>query len=256
MLQEPASGLRIGGDHAAPAWLEVSLPRVVHPSNGYLLRPEQTPAAVAAVRDMLATVAPGATLGDPTRLDLVAHLPIYPPDAIDSFRDLPHPKVRRRSREFFGSGLEWPGDGVHVRLYDKSLEQNGVRGDVTRLEFQLRRRKYLPSCWDGVNFDSLGLHHCYRRLALAFEPRRLVRPRGVSELLAWLTLEGVVVNGQRPLDAYLAGRSERQRRRILRAIQAAQVRYVALELDAMLPLGTWPEWIDVPPVTAGESLVA
>ena len=249
ILQHEESGLRVGGTPSEPEWLEVSLPRLLHETNGILLKPEEVPAAVERMRGLLADVVPATALSDLTRADLVNHFRFRPEDVIQAMRGLPHPKVRTKGREFFGTGLEWPGSKVHIRFYDKRAEQDGVPGDIMRLEFQLRGRKHLPAIWDGASFDCATLHGYYRRLVLQFEPRKLARPSDLAGFLAWLDRSGILVEEQRPLEVYLSLKSNaKYRQRLSAKVRAALVPELVLDFNRLLPAGGWPVWIDFEPL--------
>jgi hypothetical protein len=227
--------------------VETSLPRLLHPSNGILLKPSEMPASVSRLRNLLALAAPDAALGQMTRADLVLHFRMDPDDAIQAFRGIPHPKVRRAAREFFGTGLEWPGDHVHIRFYDKLREMEQRRGDIMRLEFQLRGRKQLPAIWDGSAFDMVTAHLFYRRLALGFEPRSLSRPSDLVGFLAWLERNAGTVKGQRPLDVYLAMKKPEYGRQLRASVRRASVPELVLDFRELLEPDSLPDFIDCYP---------
>jgi hypothetical protein len=248
MLQHQTTGLRVGGSPSDALWLETSMPRLVHPSNGILLRPGQVPLAVERCRELLDAAAPASSLEEMTRADLALHFREHPDNVIQALRGLKHPKVRRAAREFFGTGLEWPGANVHARFYDKRMEQDRRPGDVMRLEFQVRGRKHLPAIWNGRDFDMATAHRSYRRLALGFQPRPLTRPADLAGFLAWLDRSNVLVRDERPAEVFLSMKSSVRYRQHLRAqMRRAIVPEFVLDFTRLIPETGSPEWIDCPP---------
>jgi hypothetical protein len=248
--QHDATGLRIGGPPEGALWVEASLPRLVHPVNGILLKPDELPSAVASLKALVKQAAETSTLGDLTRCDLALNFLIEPSLAIRSLRGISHPRIRRAGKEFFDSGLDWPGHKVHARLYDKGLEQNGVRGGPMRLEFQLRGKSALPAVWNGTSLDASIAHQSYRRLALGFQPRPLAAPTSVIEFLAWLHESGVEIDGVRPLEVFIAMKAcPRYRRRLRAKVLRAKAGQFVLDLDSLLPVEGFPDFHDCLPVS-------
>lgn len=250
MVQDEHTGLRIFGSHRGVENVEVSLPRLMYGGNGILLRESDCRPAYDQVLSQIMAISPQTALVKVLRLDLVWQFQLDSLlEWIACFRDIKHPKIRTHSREFFGTGLEWHGDKLHVRGYDKWAEVHGGsnRGNVLRLECQLRG-KMVPNVWNAkTGFDFQACYGFYRRLILGFTPRSIARPSSTVEFLAWLHKSGILIDGERPLDVYLRSKCERQRRRITKAVLSAEVPRVVCDLNASLPENALPAYVDVMP---------
>jgi hypothetical protein len=250
-LQHKASAMRVYGDADSARSLEVSLPRLYYGSNGYLLKPSDAPKALGVVRAKLREVSPSASLSELTRADLALHLEVDRIAALASLRGVKHPRVRSYPREFFGSGLEWLGTRLVVRLYDKRLEQDHVPGDTLRLEFQLGTKALAkaPRMFDGKNLLVENARDCFRDLALAFTPKPVTAPTSLVEFLAALQKADVYLQGRPALDVFLGmKKSEKYRARVRKRVQAADVPEFILYLDDLLPLSAWPNLVDLAPL--------
>jgi hypothetical protein len=255
MLQHEQSGLRVGGDAYSARWLEVSLPRLLHGSNGYLLRPDQIPEAITRVQALLAQVAPNASLVELTRADLVVNLFVDRVASIAALRGVRHPRVRGYPKEYFETGLDWVGTRVVVRFYDKGAEMNSAPSDYMRLEFQLRAKALAkaPCLWDGKTLIAENARTHYRELALGFEPKPVANPSSLLHFLALLHREQVQVLGQSAVEVYLAtGKNEKYRRRVRAQIQGIEVPDFILYLPELLPIDAWPTFHDCLPLEAAE----
>jgi hypothetical protein len=126
------------------------------------------------------------------------------------------------------------------------LEMLKIPGDVVRLEFQLKKRRGVPDgLWNGSNFDFRACYSHYRHLALGFMPRALPTPQNWPEFLAWIHASRVTVDGIRPLDAWLAGKNDRSRRRIKAQVRRSVCQEQRVSFAELLPADVYPEWVDV-----------
>jgi hypothetical protein len=208
---------------------------------------------------MLSQVSPLASLLELTRADLALHLEVDRIAALASLRGVKHPRVRSYPREFFGTGLEWLGTRLVVRLYDKRAEQDGIPGDTLRLEFQLRTKALAkaPRLFDGENLLAENARDCFRGLALAFTPKPVASPTSLVQFLALLQKADVYLQGRPALEVFLGmKRSEKYRAHLRRSVQAADVPEFILYLDDLLPLAAWPKLVDLPPIDVISECVA
>lgn len=261
LFQHEPSGLRVGGGGAAATWCEVSLPRMIYGDNGIVLKPEDCAASWGRLKALVATAAPGSQFKRLTRIDLVHQFKADPREWIAMLRDIPHPKIRRKCKEWFDSGLTWPGSRVFINLYDKLLEKTGrLQGDIARLEFQIRGRDIPAGLWsaaDGFNFSAC--YQAYRELCLGFVPRPLPAPTGLTQFLSWLDSSAVTIGGVRPLEVWLASKSRRSRYRIKAAVRRSVCPEKRIRFAELLPADHYPEWTDclvVPEVTENAAVEA
>lgn len=237
MFQHEESGFRIGGSDSAPRWAEVSLPRLVYGSNGILLKQEDCASASAAVRDLVHMCVQKPEFQGVSRLDLVGQFQGDLRQWNEGLRRVPHRRVRRSGLEFFDSGLVWPGKKLHVRLYDKGLEQTGKRSSCVRLEFQARD-KLIPACCgpeNGLSIDYEGAYAAYRRFCLGFNPKVVPVIGKLVDLLSWCNLCGFEHDGMTPTEMYLRALSDRQQRRLRAQLSAVELRYFEIDWNRLVP---------------------
>lgn len=231
------TGLRVGGSDVSPRWAEVSLPHLVYGSNGILLKERDCAAASAAVRDLVHECVRDPGWEGVSRLDLVGQFQGDLRQWNEALRRIPHRRVRRSGLEFFDSGMVWPGKNLHVRLYDKGLEQTGKRSSCVRLEFQARG-KLIPACCsseDGLSIDYEGAYGAYRRFCLGFNPKVVPIIGKLVDLFAWCNQCGFQHEGMTPTEMYLRGLSARHERRIRAQLLSSKLRYFRIDWDRLVP---------------------
>lgn len=208
------------------------------------------PGALNQARSLLGAVAENCSLAQLTRADITQHLEVDRMASLAALHGVRHPRVRSDPREFFGTGLEWCGSAIVIRYYDKSAEQNGVPGDLMRLEFQLRTKALakLPSLWDGKILNADAARQIYRLLSLEFKPQPVAQPGSLVEFLALLQRESVELCGRPAVEVFVSMKKTPKYQRWLRSqVMAADVPEFLLELDLLLPLDAWPKLVDCPP---------
>lgn len=224
-LQHDSSGLRVYGVHGLAQNVEVSLPRVIKPHNGYLLRPDEVNQAYMKAIDLVEHVVPGVSIDKLSRYDLVLHFLGYIWDYMDSLRGLKHKRVRRKCCEFFESSIEWPGKDIKIRLYDKLLEMTGTHGEIQRLEFQLRGKAledvFSPDC----GFHVERLYDQYKRLCGGFTARSVPKVTGVGDLLVLLDRNKVKVSGVDLVGRFMHSLSRSSRYRYQKMLDTHKVEY-------------------------------
>jgi hypothetical protein len=244
MFEHEESGLRVGGTLELPKWAEVSLPRLVYGTNGKLLREEDSKASMGALRDLVSTVVRDPVLLDASRLDLVGQFSGDLRQWNSALRRVPHKQVRRPGLEFFDSGLVWPGKYLHVRLYDKGLEQTRKPSSVVRLEFQTRSSLIPSSVCSAGLLDYAAAYQAYRKLCMGFAPRMVPKIQGLVDLLSWCEKCRFSNDGMTPTELYLAGLSLRHQRRIRAAVADAKLRYFRINWDELVPPSGNPPFVD------------
>lgn len=246
LYQHEESGLRIGGSVQNPRWVEVSLPKLIHGSNGILLKESECERSTSLLRDLVeqCVVAPNYCVGA-SRIDLVGQFDGKLQEWNSALRRVPHEKVRRPGLEFFNSGLVWPGKYMHARLYDKGLEQTGKPSNVVRLEFQTRSG-VIPKnvVGPGARINYSAAYRAYSRFCRGFVPRRVPKITKIAELLAWCELCSFEYNGLTPTESYLAGLKPRQQRNIRQALSKIRLAYFNIDWDELVPASGSPRFVD------------
>ncbi len=238
--QHRVSGLRVYGTDGCASNFEVSLPRLRNGCNGQLLRPHEVNVALQSAVAEVGQVVEVVGLEKLTRLDLVHHFKGLACDFVSALRGFKHQQVRRKQVEYFESGLEWPGKELHIRLYDKKLELCNIRGDCQRLETELHSNmlhgKMIPTLWEEeTGFDIQNCYTLYRRICSGFASRKVPRIGSVEELLHWLKLNRIKIDGICPVERFLSSRSRTTRYRLEKALNDVYLTFFEANFLAHLP---------------------
>lgn len=248
-------GFRVGGSREAATWAEVSLPRLIWNENGMVIHDQEIlNEAWAEFLGLLGQVCDYRKEElSLSRVDLVWQFKGDCGEWAFLFSGVRHARVRRPQVRY-SRGLVWPGDEVHIRMYDKRLERDKMAGDHLRLEFQLRGDR-VPALMCGDQLDFALAYQTYRQLCLGFSGVASVADIGnQAEFLAWLDQSEVAVEGRRPLEVYLGTVSERHARRIRKAVAQANLRKRSVALEDLLPVSGCPEPYNLLPAELLESL--
>jgi hypothetical protein len=214
------SGLRVGGSSIVPEWVEVSLPRLYHGRNGQLLENDSEVYGAlvlleAKIKDVVSRSATGEyrpfqIFDKVTRLDLCWQFVGSIQTWIQAFRHNKHPNVRRPTVTHDGSGLVFPGVGMHIRIYDKRKEVYRRPGDVVRVECQMRGSKLKEFGLTSFEESFLGgfsrLWAIFKDIILKFNPETLTEIGRIADLLALLEAQGVKIGSQTAFEVWSAGK--------------------------------------------------
>lgn len=197
-LIHQVSGLRVESDGQFTHHVELSLPRLLHGSNGRLLKtPDELHHAVHRLSELLGVfhhdIHP--SIFEVRRLDLALNLPLDATLILALHRNARHPGVRRETEEYHNQPLSTHGRPVPhmatqlntvrlggaktvIQLYDKVAERlargKKSEGKVTdhhlrclRVEIQLRGRRHVAELFgkdggDNLTLDQLDFPSCYR----------------------------------------------------------------------------------------------
>lgn len=265
-FQHKVSGLRLFG--VSPGYfesLEVSLPRLLHGRNDRLISSqEHLDLAIWRLVSLLGSVGVCHVCADRvTRADLVWNFPGRIQDFVAALRQVPHPLVRGKQREFFDTGLDWLGSTDKVTLYDKAVE-SGVEGvSLPRLEYRLRSRscqKRLPHRMDVIEgppraqvpiFDFGALYRLYRDLCLEFQPRKILTGALTArQLVALFALAGMEYEGE-PISSLCRRMFPRATWFRFRAdMRSLSPVYSQLDFAALLPEDQPPASVSLPDAAA------
>jgi hypothetical protein len=166
LLTHESTGLRAVGSGNTIEYVECSLPRLLHGTNGMLLRDQLEIDLALQKLDLLLD-----EIGDPldntrsfSRVDLVWQFRGDPGLLINAHRNCRHKNIRADPLCSERGSLTWAGSQVRIRFYDKLRQMTKKPGDVIRVEVQLRgsllRERF------GSDFDEC--YKVYRQVLLGF----------------------------------------------------------------------------------------
>lgn len=270
------TGMRVGGTKDVATWVEVSAPRLLYGSNGYLVKDQdELDSAVYRCEEYLRKLIVAPRGQGYTRLDLVWHLAQDPRKGVLFHRLMRHRRIRKSITEYQHQGVEYPGCDRRFRFYDKQLEAHGVPGMVSRPELQMRNdalkdvlggsKCALPEVSSLGVFDSrldfAHLYDCYRRFCLGFAPVQFdvsnpvdaqgKRVKPIVALCAMAAREGWEYQGanfMELLENGLLGRSMSKATiyRYKRELKNVLPEKMDFDYSKLLPEGGPPDPVEVP----------
>lgn len=264
-FQHESTGLRLFGNPTGEdggEWLatkmEVSLPRLVHGSNGVLLKNQaEIDQALAKMRELaLSLVVPGrehfTRLGSFSRVDLVWQFRGNPAQWIGDLSRAYHPSIRRAKVIYEGESVHFPGIGRHLRIYDKQKESKGSRGNVVRCELQLSKKPLIESLGNDDPFKSevVDLHFgraysVYREFLSEFEPITKPHIGKMVEFLAYCQKEKIRdPKGRLLFDLWASNKHPVYVRAMKGKIQKTPLTWEEFSFRSLLPEDGPPEAVD------------
>ncbi len=243
LLSDPETGLRVGGREESSRWLEVSLPRLLFETNGYVIRNQgQLEQAISRLNEIAATVTEFQRTSFKTRvtrLDLVGQFLVEPADMMAAHRETSHPLIRGRKSHYEGESLHFVGKERHCRIYDKVKEMSKVPGHVTRVEWQLRG-KALSSAFglEHVSMEDLTIEGCYqayRNLCVRFTPTALPCDSNLYDLLSVAGKEGTTVMGLSVFDYWSRGKNRKTVSRVRREVAKRRSETFKIDWTELIP---------------------
>ncbi len=248
-----ASGLTASGDGGEIKTLTVSLPHLLHGSNGYLIKSQAEIHAATQRMDVLLSevgraLNPGYRF---SRVDLVWQFALDPERVIQAHRYTRHTRIRRNAGRWENESLFWEGSLISVKIYDKCREQFKRPGNVTRIEFQLHGKVLNQLLGDGfgkvTQLDFNQAYQAYRELTLGFCPADVPQGGSIAELLAIGEAAGWSHNGQSQFDIYTTGMNAEYKRTLQRQVAALRPKYFKLDWAALMPVDGPPAPVDLIP---------
>ena len=244
------TGFRISGTATDATAVEVSLPRLLHGSNGALLKSEDEVreafklmgARMHKVLDLGADYRPAIT-----RLDAAWNCEIDGGvrTVIRSVENARHANVRRATVVYKGESIHWPGVNCRVRIYDKGKEVLGRESNVVRFEAQFREKWVQPF---NENPECMGrAAYCALREAV-LKLQVVEKPRfgDLAALFAYMEQDGVRDSqGRDVLSIYKAGLSRSTRYRIESQIRAARVGFSKVVFSRLFPADVLPPVVEI-----------
>ena len=254
------TGLRVWGDSLGPMFCEASLPRMIYSGNGHLIADQGSlDRALKGFWELASSVATDVRPCRWLRLDTVWQFEGSPASWVFALQGVRVPFSRKPASTFFGESITWNGRKSTLRIYDKGLEAYNKRDmGVVRVELESKSAALRGTRKDNtgdvvqamlrgggdagrLSFDN-G-YHWFRANVQQLPPFRIPRPvvRSVPELLAYLTRDGVTIEGVPAVDWWLSGRSRRTAFRYRKTMASVRFREaVVVDLSDLLPEDSLP----------------
>ena len=239
------TGVRVRARKRTVETIEACLPRVLHGSNGMLIKDDtELAAALATVDAIVSQIAgPARSPREFTRLDFAwqfrGDVRLY----IAAFRHARHPFVRKETHVYSDSSLCFPGRRCRITFYDKLREQTGKSGNVVRVEVSLRREKVRDLLGKGhsvASFRFRDAYRAFRKVLRKFHPRKIPKISTLAEVCAVAERESVPV-----LDYLRLTKSARTVRRLHQQVTQAAVSHYRLNWRKRLPKFAPPAPVEI-----------
>lgn len=257
---DEASGLRCSFQGTKITAVEVSLPRLLFGTNGKLIDSQkQIDDALKKADDLIAHIAtPARPIRNFTRVDLVWHFRSIPP--LRFFLAHQHcnfPEIKRKVTEFKinvsrnrfrTTGIEWQGDKLRVKMYDKTQfkDENGntfkFPSYIVRVEITLRGQKLRDKLSHGAGVTNLNLescYRCYRAMLLKFHPEAVADLSSKEEILFLALRKGIPV-----FDLLSGTMSDKTLSRLRKKMSKRLLESYQIDWNKLLPAGRLPQKYD------------
>ncbi len=162
ILKHAWTGLKVIGTSERPYKVEVSLPRLIYKSNGYLIKSQsELDTAVSKldrIKDQVVSMSDDST-SRITRIDIVGQIRCDVETFMVSHRNSPHPNFRSagdvlKETLYFGS-IKYR----QVAIYDKGKESKSVAGEYLRFELRLKAKTIPQELRERLDYN-----RCYEEL--------------------------------------------------------------------------------------------
>jgi hypothetical protein len=223
-------GMSIVADDCDNAFVQVDLPKLIYPNNGYLIKDQaDLNRAIARLFDLLAE----ACVFDPeqqfplTRLDFVTHIPLPPKTLIGAYLNFRLPRIRKDPVHYPNESLTWNGTFRRCKFYDKKQHLHGAPSTITRVEWQLMGPAITEEFKEVVTLHNLQMeksYQVYRRLCLDFAPKDMMKKFDIPEFFAMAMANGWKdAHGITPMEHYRRNRNPVTFRRVMKKAQAIRL---------------------------------
>ena len=249
VFADPKTGYRGFGERGEVRYHEASLPRLLHGHNGRLIKNQgEVDAALKLLQQKADEVCNASFLNHHyTRVDLVWQFRGDTADYILAHRNARHPRIRRGPSFYEPRSMAFKGSEMRIAIYDKVLEQSKLKGDVVRVEVQLRGGRLKEELGQGnrvVKLDFTACYEAYRRIMLGFVPSTIPKAGSIAEFLAIGEREGWESGGIPAFEIYTRGMCRRQVDRIRRDIAAFRPEHFKIDWSQLLPADGPPEVVE------------
>jgi hypothetical protein len=246
-----ATGLTASGSPHELKTVQFSMPRLLFGTNAKLIKSQsELDLAMHIAGHLLRQIGePVGGIDRYTRVDLVWQFRIDPKLAILAHRHSRHLRIRRDSCCYEGQSLHWVGRGLHIRMYDKTLEMTRKPGDVLRVELELHGRllKHLLAPGDTklAHLDFDRAYAAYLELMLGFMPENVPLVSDIAELLVIAEAAGASYCNLSFFEIWAQGKNPEHVRRVQKQMAALRPRYFALDWARLLPDGGPPPAVEL-----------
>lgn len=249
---DDATGYHAHGQSSEYKHHRASLPRLLHGSNGKLIK---TQSELDAGLSLLLQKA--GELGEPstpdfhfTRVDLVWQFVGDTAVYIQAHREARHPRIRRDPTRYESRSLALEGSEMRITMYDKMRELYKHNGNIVRVEIQLKGKRLKEELGNGNLVTELDFGRCYqayRRIMMGFTTEKVPRAGTIAELLAIGEHEGWKSGGATQFEIYSNRLGVRQVMRIREAMSAFRPVVFDIDWAEILPPDGPPPPVEIGP---------
>jgi len=245
------SDLRVGGKNSIIQWVEVSLPRMVYDDNYRLIASQaKIDEAFAKIDSILKKIAkPISELRHFTRVDLVWHFPSAPPQKfLFCHEHANHPDVKKSvavyRNNFKVNTVEWRGDKIKIKMYDKTNKKIKSPRSVVRVEIELRGTKLRKEFQNNKKapVNQLMLMECYlvyRAILQKFRPKTVKKLKAKDEALFHAEMHGFQI-----IEKLISTMEMQAARKFRQKFQAYAFKHYQIDWDKLLPANSLPKKFD------------
>ena len=173
-----------------------------------------------------------------TRVDLVWQFRGDTADFILAHRNARHPRIHRGPTFFEQRSMAFKGSEMRMAFYDKRLQQFKKKGDVVRVEVQLKGAILMELLGNGnrvTKLDFTACYQAYRKVLMGFVPSPITKVASIGEFLAVGEREGWYANGIPAFDFYIRSHSARQVSRLRKEMAAYRPSVFNIDWSQLLP---------------------
>ena len=225
--------------------VEVSLPKLLFGTNSKLISTQQELDNALQQVDLLLEefVEPATHPRIFKRVDLVWHFEARSPqNFFFAHQHCNHPEIKKCVAVYRNhhvvTGVEWQGDRMKIKMYDKTNREVSLPRQVVRVEIELRGEKLKNKLENGRIVDSLTLkdcYECYRATLRKFRPKKVLIISSKDEALFYAELKGLKVFEQ--LNKTVCKKTISRRRS---EIQKYLLNHFKIDWDKLLPKAHLP----------------
>lgn len=250
-LSNSENGIYIRFTPLGNATIQASLPRILHGSNCFLIKSQdEINSSVEKVLKICSSVfwEPPEIIGFP-RVDLVWHF-------TGNFEIFKHAHwycetkhVRKEKTIYRRGSITWPGSQIYITMYDKKYEKWRKKGNIVRLEVEVKRSKVLHFLGDGQPITKLDYGDCYETYrsivhSLYPPPEDIPNVTKIVDVLLLADEWQITVNDMSLADYYMIGKSPATICKLKRALSTQRLQKVSINWLKLLPKNSFPPVVE------------
>ncbi len=251
------TGLAVWGSPQNGFSIEHSLPQLIFPTNGRLLKSQaELDGAVGVMDAFLAKVLSPPRTAEFTRVDLCWQIAGDIAHFIASLRGCRHPLINGVPGFAENESIWFGKRNATMRgcIYDKMRELSGKPGNVIRIEWRLRKRRLREELTGSLApvthliFDAC--RRSFRRLTVALSPNpaALIQQGSgaLADFIALGEMRGWKDNGRSCLEIWSQHYGSPQAAaRFRQKVKAAKVRFGGVNFHELLPESHMPDPVEI-----------